>query len=573
MAKAREILCDILIESGVEYVFGVPGGGAWLIFDSLFDRQDKIKVILARHEQGAACMADMYGRLTGKPGILIGQGAFIGSSGLFGIIDAYLGSAPMIVLTDESGTDFMQPTKYESFAHHALYQCGTGEYGNFDLLSILRSASKYTAMAATPKEAVQGLQLAIKHATTGRPGPACVIMRASSIAGEVDPKKPPRLHKLKGYISKNVCLAPEIEIERTLTLLSSAKHPIIIAGGGIHTSKAYDELIQIAELFCMPVATSYKGKSTFPETHSLSLGPMGAFGQCTANTSIGEADLLLVIGCKLSPMDTFWERQDIIDPERQTIIQIDIDSRNAGWVFPVEISLIGDVKAIMQQIIDMSIDVKENFDNRITSLAQRKSELGFFKHPALYSDSTPIMPERLVKSLQDNLEPSAIIALDAGNNRVWMTHLFKCRHPATIFGPSGIGGMGWAPPASLAAKLVHPDRTCVSVSGDGGFMMSLHVLSTSREYDLPVIFVVMNNSALGMVMHSQGERIIASELVETNYAEIAQAFGCEGIRVDKPQDLAPAINKAVTSKRSTVIDVVINHDERLATALSYEPKY
>ncbi|MBW1691944.1 MAG: thiamine pyrophosphate-binding protein, partial [Deltaproteobacteria bacterium] len=269
----------------------------------------------------------------------------------------------------------------------------------------------------------------------------------------------------------------------------------------------------------------------------------------------------------------FWERPDIIDPERQKIIQIDIDSRNAGWVFPVEISLIGDVKAIIQQIIDKGKDVNADFRDRVTSLEQRKTELDFFQHPALYSNEIPILPERLVKCLQDNLDPSAIITLDAGNNRIWMSHFFKCRRPATIFGPSGIGGMGWAPPASLAAKLVHPDRTCVSVSSDGGFMMSLHVLSSSLQYNLPVIFVVMNNSALGMVMHSQREKTIASILPETNYAKIAQAFGCEGLRVDKPQDLAPALRKAISSKRSTVLDVIIDADESLSEILSCEPKH
>jgi acetolactate synthase-1/2/3 large subunit len=554
MVQACKKICDILEECGIDHVFGIPGGGTMRIFDALYDHQSKIHTILARHEQGAACMADMYGRLIGKPGVVMGQGAFIGSNAAFGIMEAYMSSSPMLVLTDTSDS---------GFAQQAYYQCGAGEHGEFDLVGILRSMSEYVTLATTPKEAVHGVQLAIKHATSGRPGPACVVMRSSAIAGEVDLEQPPRVHGSAGYLSTTQSIAPVDDVKNVVELIASAKSPVLISGNGVHASKAYAELQELAETFSLPVATSYKGKSSFAENHPLALGMMGVFGQAAANTIVGEADLLLVVGCRLSPTDTCLESPQVIDPSRQRIIQIDIDPRNAGWTFPVEVGLVGDAKAVLAQMVETARELEVGRPGAGTTLAAHKAELGFFEHPSIHSDKTPVFPQRLVKVLEEGLDPSAIITLDAGNNRIWMAHHFQSRYPGTIFSPGGIAGMGWAAPAALAAKLVHPERQCICVTGDGGFMMSLHVLSTAVQYDLPVVFVVQNNSQLGMVRHHQKTRNIASEFIETDYAKIAEAFGCRGIRVETPQDLPAALDAALNSRLPTVLDVVIDREENL----------
>lgn len=555
MERVWDRICDVLIESGVDHVFGIPGGGTVAFFDSLYDRQDKIKVVLARHEQAAACMADAYGRLTGKPAVVTGQGAFIGSSATFGIMEAYMASSPMLVLTDTSDN---------RFAQHANYQSGVGEYGSFDLWGIFRSVSKYATLATTPKEAVQGVQLAIKHATSGRPGPACVVMRSAAIRDQLDVDAVPKVHSTEGYLNTIKPAAPEEEIRRVVGLLASAENPVLIAGNGVRAAKAYEELMELAELFSLPVATSYMGKSTFPEIHPLALGMMGGFGQILANTVIGEADLLLVVGSRLSPSNTLAENPALIDPTRQNIIQIDIEPRNVGWTYPVEIGLVGDAKVILRQILRASGEVVSRKEERIELLSQRKRELGFFEDADVHSDETPILPQRLVRLLDETLDSSAILTLDAGNNRAWMAHYFRSKEAGTMLCPGGIAGMGWAPPAAIAAKVLYPDRPCISVSSDGGFMMSIHVLSTACQYDLPAIFVVMNNSELGMIRRGQGERAFATEFIDTDHARIAQAFGCEGIRVESPQELPPALRQAVASRKPTVIDVIIQREESLA---------
>ena len=562
MANTAEMICNVLIEAGVDHVFGIPGGLTAPIWSALYEKQDKIKVILTRHEQAAACMADMYGRLTMKPAVLMGQGAFISSNGAFGILEAFLAGSPMLVLTDTSDAQY--------YSQHGTYQSGTGEYGSFDIVGILRSMSKYTTLATTTTEAVQGTQLAIKHAITGMPGPACVVSRNNAFAGEVDPGSLPRIYPTEGYLKASLTVSPTEDVAKAVDLLTSSRKPVIIAGNGVHISRAYQELRELAELLGAPVATSYNGKSTIPEVHPLALGMMGTFGQKVANSVIADADLLIVAGCRLAPSDTKNESPNMINPTRQKIIQIDIEPRNTGWVFPIDVALIGDLRLVLLQIIKPLQDkplagVKE----RVKGLQERKRQEDFFKAPEFYSDASPLLPQRIVREISEAIDASTIITLDAGNNRIWMSHFFKSLREGTVFCPGGIAGMGWGPPAALTAKLLYPKRPVLSVSGDGGFAMMLHVLFTAIQYDLPVVFVVMNNSGLGMVRDHQRGKIFASQFTDTNFARIAEAFGCRGIRVEQAGKLTPVIREALKAKLPTVVDVITSQTESLFKIAPY----
>ena len=560
MTKASEQICDVLIEAGIDHVFGMPGGGTTHIWKSLTTRQDKIRTILVRHEQAASCMADMYGRLTGRPAVLIGQGPFIGSIGVFGIVEAFSSYSPMLVLTDTSEAD--------TFSQHGNYQSGTGEYGSYDLPGILKAVSKYVTYAVTPEEAVQGVQLAIKHATSARPGPACVVMRTAAVSGEVNPTRIPKIYPTEGYLSTSLTIPPKANIERAAELLIKAEYPVLIAGNGVHISKAYLELRQLAELLGMPVATSYKGKSTFAEVHPLAVGMMGSYGQKIANDVIADADVLLVAGSRLSPNNTLYESTKLIDPSRQRIIQLDVDPRNAGWTYPVEIALIGDLKPVLQGLLEVvaeSVGKKSpRAEERTRALSKRKQAEGFFEAPELHSAVSPILPQRLINEINEVVTPSTILTLDAGNNRLWTTHFFQSKEVGTIFAPGGIGGMGWGIAAALAAKLVYPERPVVSVAGDGGFGMMLHVLSTAIQYRLPVTFVVVNDSGLGMVRDLRlKDKPDSVGFVPLDYAKIALAFGCRGVRVEKPEGIGPALKEALSSKEPMVVDVVTSQQESI----------
>ncbi|MFB3097522.1 MAG: thiamine pyrophosphate-binding protein, partial [Dehalococcoidia bacterium] len=236
MPQANELIVQVLEEAGIEYVFGIPGGGTGQIYGLLYGREDRIKTILCRHEQTAAIMADVYGRATGKPAVVMGQGLFIGSNASFGIMEAMLSSSPMVVLTDTSDG---------GSAQHPANQSGAGEYGSIDLQAIFKAMTKYTTLATSPKEAVIGTQLAIKHATSGRPGPACVLMRSASIAGEVDVESPPFIHPTTGYLNTAKPQSAPQDIERAIEILSNAKRPVLVAGNGVHLSKSHPQLQQL----------------------------------------------------------------------------------------------------------------------------------------------------------------------------------------------------------------------------------------------------------------------------------------------------------------------------------------
>ena len=553
MPSASEMIVQTLEEAGIEYVFGIPGGGTGQIFQILESKKDRIKTLLVRHEQVAAIMADAYGRASGKPAAIMGQGLFMGSNATFGIMEAMLSSSPMVVITDTSDG---------GAAQRPANQSGAGEYGSIDLQSIFKSMTKYTTLATSPKEAVLGTQMAIKHAVSGRPGPTTVLMRSAAISGQVDVESPPFIHNAAGFLNTVKPASAPVDIQRALEILSQSHRPVIIAGNGVHVARAYTQLQELAEQWGIPVATSYKGKSTISEDHPLALGMVGTYGQEVANKAVGDADTVLVIGALLRSQETVGERPDIFDPNRQRIIQIDIDERNAGWSFPVELGLIGDAKVILEQMVEATKAAMPDNSGRkewTDSMAGRRDAGGYHDQPEMHVDSSPVKPQRLIAQLQATMDPSTIYALDAGNNRTWMANLYRAQQTNTFYSPGGTAGMGWALPAAVGLKLVYPDRPVVAVTGDGGYMMVVNAISTAVQYDLPIICVVFNNGTLGMVNDHQPEgHKIASEFYPTNNATIAEGMGAWGVQIDDSKDLPDALRAAQASGRPAVIDVIID---------------
>lgn len=552
MIQGNEEIVRVLEEAGVEYVFGIPGGGTMAIYEALYG--SPIRTLLVRHEQTAAIMADAYGRATGKPAVVLGQGLFIASNASFGIMEAYLSSSPMLILTDTSDGNMAQLPSNQS---------GAGEYGSIDLPAMFRAMTKYTTVATTGKEAVLGTQLALKHALTGRPGPAAVVLRSAAIVTEANPDKAPRRRPTAGYLHLARGQAPPPQIEAACDLLLSAARPVLVAGHGARLSGATGRLLELAEKLAMPVATSYKGKSAIPETHPLALGMVGIFGSAAANQMVGEADVILVVGALLRVQETLREKPTVWDPDRQRIIQIDIDPYNAGWALPVQQALIGDADAVLSQLL-AALEARSLDSSRIgkrrAAILERKAQLHYFAAPSLFVDSSPVQPQRLVRLLHEHLAEDSLITLDAGNNRLWMSLFYQTRMANSLFAPGGTAGMAWALPAALGLKLVYPNHPVVCVAGDGGFMMSIQALATAVQHHLPVTCVVMNDSALGMVRQHQGKRVIASEFPRQDYAALARGFGVSGIRVEDSRDLPAALIQAQRSGATTVIDVVIDPD-------------
>jgi acetolactate synthase-1/2/3 large subunit len=550
MLTGAQAILRVLEEAGIQYIFGVPGGGSMLIFTECYDHRDALQPILVRNEQVAAVMADAYARASGRPAAILGQGAFIASYASFGIMEALMSSSPIVALTDTS--DF-------GMGPRPVAQSGTGEYGSVDLLGSFRAMTKYTSYATTAKEAAIGLQLAVKHAISGNPGPACLLFRSAAALGEINLEAPPFLHPTAGYLARPAATADAASVERAVALLGAAANPVIVAGKGVHNARAHSELKAVAERWAIPVATSYKGKTALEEVHPLALGMMGTYGNAVANAVVSEADTVLVVGAKLTSNDTAGER--LINPARQKLIQIDIEPNNAGWAVPLDVPLIGDAKAVLGQLLQASPNGNQlttKARRRTDQIQERKRQEHFFAwDERVDADSSPVFPQRLARLLQEHLDPTSNICLDAGNNRLWMGLFYQSRKSHSIFAPGGLAGMGWALPASLGVKLARPEEPSVAVCGDGGFMMSVQALATATQHDLPITVVVMNDSGLGMVRQHQGARGIASEFPQTDYATIGEGFGCKGFRVHDSRDLPDAIREAQASGGPAVIDVQI----------------
>jgi len=546
--KGAEKIVQVILDAEIDHVFGLPGGGSYHLYNALYDYRDRIRVILTRDEQMASVMADMYGRLTGKPGVVIAQGIYAGSLGLFGIMGGFFASSPMVVLTDFSERGF--------FTQMGPAQGGSGDYGSVNLFNILGAATKYVTAAVTPNEGVIGVQQAIKHASAGRPGPAAVIFRQSALINEVDEKGVPPLHATRRLLGLSRVHADPVSIEEACRMLRRAKRPLIIAGNGVHVSRAYDELLKVAEALNAPVATTSLGKSTIPETHRLSLGMMGTYGKDQANEAISKADTILVAASRLSPTNTCYMSSRLIQPEKQAIIHLDIDPRNMGWNYPVDLRLVGDAKIVLGQLLSVLSRIPA--EERSEDWPPAGSWPDFPMEAAQGWDNEPIHPRRLVFEIGQALPPEALVTVDAGNNRLWMCHDFRTRTPQSFYSPGGLAGMGWSLPAAVASKMLLPERPVVAISGDGGMAISMNTLFTANQYHVPVVIVVFNDSALGMVHDAQGDHPFATEFSAADFAAIAKATGAWSRRVTKPGEVGPALREALASKRPALLDVVID---------------
>jgi acetolactate synthase-1/2/3 large subunit len=542
-----EAIVQALADGGVEYVFGMPGGYTGGIFEALFEHPT-IKVVQVREESIGSTMAEAYGRLTGKPVVVMGQGEWIAGNAGQGFLEALLGASPMLILTEMSDNG--------PLSHHAPYQGGTGDYGGWDAIRALEGVTKRVLTSHHPAQAVQQVQLALKHALTGQPGPVAVVFHGDALRGPVGPDSQPRLYDTKAYLPGRSAALDQAAVDAAAAALRGARRPVIIAGNGVRVGQAKAQLAAFAQAVDAPVATTASGKGVFPEVHPAGAGVMGTFGVPTANHLIGDADVIVAVGTKLGPVDTADENRGLIDPSRQVLIQLEREVLNASWTFPVDHTLVGEAALLLDALRSAhGADVSAREATAAARVAAIHDEHGEPVTDDFTADVLPFMPQRLISILQELVPEDAIVTADAGENRLFMMHWYRTKPSGDYLQPAAGGGMGYSVPAGLGAKLAFPSKPVLSVVGDGGFAMSLHALMTAVQAKLPTTVLVLNNGALGWVLHGMGPKAVGASFDAFDHAAIARAIGCEATKVESVEQLRDALKTIGTLDRPHVIDV------------------
>ncbi len=549
--SVSEAIAEALEDAGIDLVMGLCAGHTTPLFEALY-HHPAIRTIQVRQELLGALAANAYGKLTGKPAVISGEGEFILGTGTQGIIESLLGSSPMVILTEMFDGGRM--------SHHGNYHSGAGEHGVYDAVAAFKAICKSVFVSHYPAQAIQQTQLAIKHALAGNPGPVAVIYHSASFEGSVGPDSFPRIYHADRYVKELATTVDPAAIADAAEAIGQAQRPVIIAGNGVRMSRAYDSLLAFAYAADAPVVTTQGGKGTFPETDPLGGGVFGEWGRESANALVSDADLLIAVGTRLGPLDTVDQIPALIDPARQAIIQIDIDPLNGAWTLPVQQLLVGDAAAVLDALAPASL--ASGSTHAVTGAERVSAAIG--EHdlplsPEFGSDEFPLRPERLVSLIQELWPDDGIVATDAGESRVYMLNWFKTPGGGRYLVPHGGGGMGYAMAAAFGAKLAEPGRPVLAVCGDGGFPMTMNTLMNAVQENVPFAVVIFNNRALGWPLHTMPDEVKKFfEFHDFDYAAIARAMGCEGVRCQSVADVAAALQAASTSRVPFVIDVPIS---------------
>lgn len=465
-----------------------------------------------------------------------------------GLANAYLDSSPVIALTGQVNT----------YSANTSYMIGRDAFQEADIIGITTPITKYNVQVKSPAEIPKAVKRTFYIATTGRPGPALIDLPKDTQTGKAEMDFSNNL-QLRGY-KPNTDPHP-LQIKKAVKLLLKAERPMVLAGGGVNLSNAAPELFKIVELLMAPVATTFMGKSCFPENNPLSIGNIGMHGTMIANKMILEADVLLAVGTRFQDRST--GTLDNFCPDAK-IIHIDIDAAEIGKNVPVDVPIVADAKPTLKLIYQ-----------QLVKKLKKKTDSPWVKHVKEVKDkylsemdlgSAELTSAKILKELRKLLPEKAIIATEVGQNQMWAALHFQTIKPRTFISSGGLGTMGFGFPASIGAKVACPSCPVVDIAGDGSFRMTEQELGTSVTEDIPVIVIVLNNSMLGMVAQWQRlfykSRYAAVKLGSVpDFAKLAQAYGAEGVRIGSLNEFSGAVKKALKCDVTTVIDVPINPED------------
>ena len=551
---SAEVLVRCLIEEGVRYVFGVPGHPQCNpITDSILrlGSETGMKFITTRHEQAAAHMADAWARVTGEPGVCLGTVGPGVADLVPGVYAAWADSVPIIVLGAQNQT-------WRCYPEHGSTQA-------LEQVPLLAPITKWRALVNDAQRMSELVQMAFRAATSGHPAPVYLDLPSNVLCDKVDVDNIPVLPRQQ-YRATAPPVADASLVEQAADMLVNAEFPLIHSGAGVLRSGGWDEVKELAEYLSAPVTTSLAGRGAIPEDHPLCLIPATALGALKAQPA---ADIVLLVGGRLGDMD-FWGRPPIWgDMDKQRFIQIDIDPQNIGLNRQVELALVGDAKATLRDLL-AAIKKKTAPKSESPKLQEARQDQELWIagwEDGANSDATPIHPLRLMREVREFFPRDAICAQDGGTTAVWSFYKNRIYEPRSFLAATDSGHLGSGVPFAIGAKLARPDLSVYCITGDGSFGLNAMEMETARRENAPIVVIIANDCCWGMIKGAQklvyDERYCGVDFTDVRYDKMAEAMGCYGERVTEPDQIRPALQRAVESGQPAVVDVLMDPEIHL----------
>jgi acetolactate synthase-1/2/3 large subunit len=533
-----QMVCESLVREGVEVIFGFPGGAVLPLYDTL-PQYPQLRHILVRHEQGAAHAADGYARVTGKVGVCMATSGPGATNLVTGIANAHLDSVPIVAITGQVARQFI----------------GKDAFQETDITGITLPITKHNYLALDAASLPRIIKEAFYLARSGRPGPLLIDIPRDVFIDQAEFHYPSKVD-LPGY--KPTLQGHPAQVKKAAKLIDEAQRPLIIAGRGVIISKAYAELKHLAEKAQVPVITTLLGISCFPESHALSYGMLGMHGMAYANLAVDAADLIIAIGMRFD--DRATAKVSAFAPNAK-IIHIDIDPAEIGKNVRVDVPIVGDAKAVLQELNKLVISAQHI--DWIQQLDDWRKE-----HPLItIRDSQGLLPQFVINKIYEVTQGKAIIVTGVGQNQMWAAQHYWYNKPNSLISSGGLGTMGFELPAAMGAKVGCPNEIVWCIAGDGGFQMTIQELATIVQENLAVKIAIMNNGYLGMVRQWQElfykKRYVATPLSGPDFVKIAEAYGFPGLRVEHKEEVVPAIQKAMAEEGPFLIDFKIEPEENV----------
>jgi len=547
--SGAQILVQSLQDEGVEYIFGYPGGAVLHLYDALF-QQEGVKHILVRHEQGATHAADGYARATGKPGVVLvtsGPGA---TNAVTGIATAYMDSIPMVVISGQVPSPVI----------------GSDAFQEVDMVGITRPCVKHNFLVKDVTKLAETVKKAFYVATTGRPGPVVVDIPKDITDPKIKvPYKYPKKVVMRSY--NPVTAVSKSQVKKAVELLLNAKKPMIYSGGGVVLGEASQELTAFSQLLGFPVTNTLMGLGAYPANDKQFVGMLGMHGTYEANMAMHESDVIIAIGARFD--DRVTGKLDEFCPYAK-IIHIDIDPASIAKTVKVDVPIVGEVKQVLALMIELIAEHKGKVNKKaLEAWWLQISQWQAIDCLQYDRDSMLIKPQFVIEQLYEVTKGDAYVTSDVGQHQMWAAQYYRFSKPRRWINSGGLGTMGFGLPAAIGVKLAFPDAHVACVTGEASIQMCIQELSTALQYKTPIKIINLNNRYMGMVRQWQEftyESRYSHSYMDTipEFVQLAEAYGHVGMRVDQPDEVRPALEKAFAmTDRTVFLDVITDRTENV----------